>query len=104
MKTSRKDFLKCALAAGVFPTIVPARVLGASAPSNLLQIALIGCGRIGTSMDIGGLVANQDLAMLTTVCDCDSVRLANMKAVAERRYQRRRWTTARCWTTPASTA
>ena len=89
MKTSRKDFLKCALAAGVFPTIVPARVLGASAPSNLLQIALIGCGRIGTSMDIGGLVANQDLAILTTVCDCDSVRLTNMKTVAERRYQRK---------------
>ena len=27
--------------------------------------------------------------MLTTVCDCDSVRLANMKTVAERRYQRK---------------
>ena len=89
MNATRRNFMKAALAAGVFPTIVPARVLGATAPSNLLQIALIGCGRIGTSMDIGGLVANQDLAILTTVCDCDSVRLTNMKTVAERRYQRK---------------
>ena len=89
MKTTRKDFLRCALAAGAFPTIVPSTVLGADAPSNKVQIAIIGCGRIGTSMDIGGVVANQDLAMLTTVCDVDSVRLANMKSVAERRYGRK---------------
>ena len=30
-----------------------------------------------------------DLAMLVTACDVDSMRLANMKAVAERRYQRK---------------
>ena len=89
MKTSRKDFLKCALAAGAFPAIVPSSVLGADAPSNKLQIALIGLGRIGTTMDIGGLVANKDLAMLTTICDVDSVRLANMKQLAEKRYGRK---------------
>ena len=89
MKTSRKDFLKCALAAGAFPVIVPSSVLGADAPSNKVQIALIGLGRIGTTMDIGGLAANQDLAMLTTVCDVDSVRLANMRQVIERRYGRK---------------
>ncbi len=84
MRTSRKDFLKCALAAGAFPAIVPSSVLGADAPSNKLQIGIIGLGRIGTTMDIGGLVANQDLAMLTTICDVDSVRLANMKQLAEK--------------------
>ena len=85
---SRRGFIAGALAAGAFPTIVPSTVFGETVPSNKLQIALIGCGRIGTTMDIGGVVANQDLAMLTTVCDCDSVRLANMKKVAERRYGR----------------
>ena len=89
MNTSRKGFLKGVLAAGAFPAIVPPSVFGASAPSNKLQIAMIGLGRIGTSMDIGGLVSNQDLAMLTTICDCDSVRLANMKGVAERLYGRK---------------
>ena len=89
MNATRRNFLKSALAAGVFPTIVPASVLGADAPSNKLQIALIGCGRIGTSMDIGGLLQNQDLAMLTTICDVDILRLQNMKELAERRYQRK---------------
>ncbi|MBQ8111754.1 MAG: Gfo/Idh/MocA family oxidoreductase [Kiritimatiellae bacterium] len=88
-KISRRGFLGGVIAAGAAPAIVPASVFGETAPSNKLQIALIGCGRIGTSMDIGGLAANQDLAMLTTVCDCDSVRLANMKNVAEQRYQRK---------------
>ena len=88
-KISRRGFLGGVIAAGAAPAIVPASVFGDTAPSNKLQIALIGCGRIGTSMDIGGLAANQDLAMLTTVCDCDSVRLANMKNVAEQRYQRK---------------
>ena len=87
MKTTRKDFLRCALAAGAFPAIVPSSVLGAEAPSNKLQIGIIGLGRIGTTMD--GLVANQDLAMLTTICDVDSVRLANMKQLAEKRYGRK---------------
>jgi predicted dehydrogenase len=78
--------MKSAIAASAFPTIVPSSVFGEEAPSNKLQIALIGCGRIGASMDINGLVANQDLAVLTTVCDCDNVRLKNMKSVAERRF------------------
>ena len=77
MSTGRRGFLKGVLAAGAAPIEVPAGVLGKTAPSNKLQIALIGLGRIGTTMDIGGLVANKDLAMLTTICDVDSVRLAN---------------------------
>ena len=83
----RRGFMKGVLAAGVFPSIVPSTVFGTEAPSNKLQIALIGCGRIGTTMDISGLAHNEDLAMLTTVCDVDAVRLANMKKVAEHYYQ-----------------
>ena len=88
-RLGRRRFLEGVIAAGVAPVIVPASVFGEAAPSNKVQIALIGCGRIGTTMDIGGLAGNQDLAMLTTICDCDSVRLANMKNVAERRYGRK---------------
>ena len=87
MQTDRRGFLKGVLAAGAAPVIVPASVFGATAPSNKVQIAIIGCGRIGTSMDIAGMAQNEDIAMLTTVCDCDSVRLANMKNVAERFYR-----------------
>jgi predicted dehydrogenase len=89
MQTDRRSFLKGVLAAGAAPAIVPAGVFGATAPSNKVQIAIIGCGRIGTSMDIAGMAQNDDIAMLVTVCDCDAVRLANMKAVAERFYRRK---------------
>ncbi len=87
MQTKRRGFIKGVLAAGVAPVVVPASVFGSTAPSNKVQIAIIGCGRIGTSMDISGMAQNEDIAMLTTVCDCDAVRLANMKAVAERFYR-----------------
>ena len=83
----RREFMKGVLASGLFPAIVPSTVFGSDAPSNKLQIALIGCGRIGTTMDISGIARNEDLAMLTTVCDVDAARLANMKTVAERYYQ-----------------
>ena len=87
MRTDRRGFLKAMLAAGTAPMIVPASVFGATAPSNKVQIALIGCGRIGTTMDISGLAQNEDIAMLTSVCDVDSARLASMKATAEYFYR-----------------
>ncbi len=87
-KTNRRNFIKGMVAAGAAPMIVPSSVLGATAPSNLLQIAILGCGRIGRSMDLGGCVANQDLAMLTTVCDPDRVRLEAMKELVSQRYKR----------------
>ncbi|MBQ8112778.1 MAG: Gfo/Idh/MocA family oxidoreductase [Kiritimatiellae bacterium] len=87
MKLNRRSLLKGIFAAGAAPVIVPASVFGSTAPSNKVQIAIIGCGRIGTTMDVCGMAQNEDIAMLTTVCDCDAVRLANMKAVAERFYR-----------------
>ncbi len=80
---NRRSFLKGVLAAGAAPAIVPASVLGATAPSNKVQIAIIGCGRIGTTMDISGMAQNEDIAMLTTVCDVDAARLASMKVTVE---------------------
>ena len=38
------------------PTIVPASVLGADAPSNKIQIGQIGCGRIAHDMDMPGIL------------------------------------------------
>ena len=84
---NRRSFLKGVLAAGAAPAIVPASVLGATAPSNKVQIAIIGCGRIGTTMDISGMAQNEDIAMLTTVCDVDAARLASMKVTAEAFYR-----------------
>ena len=46
-KANRRDFIRGAAAIGAF-NLVPARVLwGATAPSNQLARAIIGCGAIG---------------------------------------------------------
>ena len=87
MQIERRGFLKGVLAAGAAPVVVPASVFGATAPSNKVQIAIIGCGRIGTTMDIAGMAQNEDIAMLTSVCDVDAARLASMKVTAEAFYR-----------------
>lgn len=47
---SRRDFVKSGLAvsaAVAFPTIIPGSAYGADAPSNRVNVGLIGCGNIG---------------------------------------------------------
>jgi predicted dehydrogenase len=88
--TSRRQFLTGSLAAGIgFPMIVPARVFGQSAPSNLIQVAQIGCGRIARDSEMRGVFRNSDMARYVAVCDLDSVRLADAKATIESEYAKR---------------
>ena len=86
MKQSRRQFIKTSLAGCVavagFPTIVPSRVFGADAPSNRLRVAQIGCGRIGHSMDMPGVIGT-GLADYVAVCDFDSRRAAHAKEFIE---------------------
>ena len=74
---SRRGFLKVGLAAGTagFPAIIPCRALSQQAPSNKIQVGLIGCGRIAGGMDIPGVWQNQDLATLVALSDCDAKRM-----------------------------
>lgn len=88
---SRRNFLKTAVWGGVglgaFPAIVPSRVFGADAPSKKIQVAQIGCGRMGRS-DMGN-VMSQPLARYVAVCDLDSKRAAAGKQFLEDYYQQR---------------
>ena len=88
---SRRSFLKAAVRGGVglaiLPSIIPARLLGADAPSKKFQVAQIGCGRMGRS-DMGN-VLNEPLARVVAVCDLDSKRLAAGKKMAEDYYKER---------------
>jgi myo-inositol 2-dehydrogenase/D-chiro-inositol 1-dehydrogenase len=56
--TSRRNWMKSsALATGAvlgFPAIVPSRVFGELAPSNLIQVAQIGCRRIARASELPG--------------------------------------------------
>lgn len=88
---SRREFFLRSIAAGAlgFPTIVPARVFGAAAPSNLIQIAQIGCGRIARGSEFPGVFRHSDLARFTAVCDLDTVRLEDAKNLVESTYGRK---------------
>lgn len=68
-----------------FPTIVPARVLGKYAPSNLINMASIGCGRISTSHDMTG-VAKYAGARIIAVCDVDRDRADAGPAAVRNNY------------------
>jgi len=85
---SRRSFIKAAIGSGVglavFPSIIPARLLGADAPGRKIQVAQIGCGRMGRS-DMGN-VLKEPLARVVAVCDLDSHRLAAGKKLAEDYY------------------
>jgi predicted dehydrogenase len=85
---SRRSFLKTAVRGGVglalLPNLIPARLLGADAPSKKINVAQIGCGRMGRS-DMGN-VLNESLARVVAVCDLDSKRLAAGKKMAEDYY------------------
>lgn len=88
---SRRSFLQATLRGGaglvILPSIIPARLLGADAPSKKINVAQIGCGRMGRS-DMGN-VLNESLARVVAVCDLDSHRLAEGKKMAEDFYTQR---------------
>src|SRR4029453_2606671 len=90
MKTrvTRRTFVKTALlgtvAASVdlrgFPSIVPSSVLGATAPSNRVNIGAIGNGRISRGHDLPG-VWRYDEAQVVAVCDLDSKRAEDARVL-----------------------
>jgi predicted dehydrogenase len=90
-QTSRRSFLKTtvggSLGLALTPSFVPARLLGADAPSKKIQVAQIGCGRRGRS-DLGN-VLTESLGRVVAVCDLDSRRLAEGRKMALDYYAQR---------------
>jgi len=84
--TNRRRFLQ---AAAVFPAIVPSSVFGKAAPSNMIQVGQIGCGRIARGHDIAETIRHTDVARFVAVCDLDTVRLADGKQLIEGYYAKR---------------
>ncbi|HVU94793.1 MAG TPA: Gfo/Idh/MocA family oxidoreductase [Puia sp.] len=70
-----------------FPTIVPASVFGKNAPSNLIHVASIGCGRISTSHDMTG-IARYAGARIVAVCDIDKMRADAGPAAVRSNYEK----------------
>ena len=80
MNTSRRSFLKNSTVgtagALILPTILPSSVFGNSAPSNRINVAVIGCGRQSVGPNIPQFLASPH-AQVVGVCDLDGWRLAN---------------------------
>lgn len=84
----RRTFLQSAglIAAGVAaPTILPSRVFGAQAPSNRVSLAFIGTGRQAYNMNLPEFMAVPGVQVVA-VCDVDSWRLGQAKALVESTY------------------
>ena len=88
---SRRAFIQrtgATAAAVAAPMIIPARLLGANAPSNRARVGHIGAGRIAQGHDMVG-VAGSDLADVLAVADLDSRRAASGKTRVERLFAAR---------------
>ncbi len=68
MKSTRRDFLKTTAVAVAAPMVVPSTVFGQNAPSNRVNLALIGAGGRGTS-DVD-YTRRLEAAQFLAVCDC----------------------------------
>jgi predicted dehydrogenase len=91
MKTTRRAFLKAgtaAAAASGFPAIVPASVFGENAPSNRINVGAIGVGRISRGHDLPG-IWQFDQARIMAVCDLDSKRVEQGKALINGFYAKK---------------
>lgn len=92
MNTTRRDFFKKSLKAGVglliAPTIVPASVFGANAPSNRINIGAIGVGRISRDHDMPGVWKYNDVRIVAAA-DPDANRLADAKTLIEGYYSKK---------------
>ena len=64
---SRRQFLKASAAAGIAPLVVPNSVFGADAPSNRLNLALIGAGN-QSRVDLPAVLRFDDVQVVA-VCD-----------------------------------
>ncbi len=88
----RRNFLKNASAATagaiIVPTIVPSSVFGKNAPSDKIQLAQIGCGRIARSHDMYDLFRYEN-ARFVAVCDLDKNRVIDGKKLVEDTYNKK---------------
>lgn len=92
---SRRNFLKQSLKgmAGAavltnIPSIVPASVIGKYAPSNRINVGVIGTGRIGREWDMPATL-KQERARILAVCDLDKNRLQGAQKFVDDFYTKK---------------
>ncbi len=84
IKTSSKATASSILLTSI-PSIVPASVFGKNAPSNKINIAAIGNGRISRVYDMPQVWSHDD-TQVVAVCDVDANRADDAKVLADKYY------------------
>lgn len=88
---SRRKFIRTGIAGAagtiILPSIVPSTVFGKSAPSNKINIAQIGFGRIAMTHDLPE-VMKHDISRVIAIADVDTNRMNQGKDWVLKRYER----------------
>ena len=88
MKTpiNRRQFIKGAVTASVFPLILPSQVWSAkSKPSNTIGMGFIGMGKMNRGL-LRGFMGSKSVRALA-VCDVDTTRRENAKQTVDEKYK-----------------
>ncbi len=87
MKSSltRRDVIRGGLGAMAAPYVVPARVLGAEAPSKKITVGMIGTGSHGTAHNLKRYLEQPD-ARVRVVCDVDTNHMRAARDIVNARY------------------
>ena len=88
---SRRAFMGASASAAFAFSIVDSKVLGADAPSNKLDLAIIGAGGQG-----GYSLKNTTSENLVAIADVDKARSAGAAGIASRPVPPR-WACPTCW-------
>jgi predicted dehydrogenase len=84
---NRRAFLRTASLLAT-PTLIPARILGADAPSNRIHVGFIGTGDHGTTWNLRRYLNFTDARVLV-VCDVDGERMRRAKGIVDEQYLNR---------------
>jgi myo-inositol 2-dehydrogenase/D-chiro-inositol 1-dehydrogenase len=90
---TRREFIRKStvgtLGLVVLPTIVPSYVFGKEAPSNRINVAMIGCGRQAINPNIPQFLKSE-AGQILAVCDVDKWRLDNAVKQVNEGYSKRK--------------
>jgi len=88
MTPTRRDFMRTGALAGsalACPNLLTG-CLHTRRPNDIVQIGIIGLGRIANEFEIPTLFAHADKARITAVCDFDAIRLRAAQERIDRQY------------------
>ena len=77
--------MKTAAVSGAAFSILPSSLRGDRAPSNRVNIAMIGTGRQGTTANMGTFLG-MDNVRVVAVCDVDRLRMMHAKKRVDETY------------------